>query len=350
MLSWIQGLRAAAVIAVVLFHAASIASDLPNFDNPLRPILNFGFAGVDLFFVISGFIMVHINRDRLGDSSFRVSFVYRRISRIFPSYFIAFVIAFIIYTYYYSLRLPCYGEDYLIQILNSLFLLPFGQAHCLIPQAWTLNHEFGFYLAFAGVFFLPSRFVRWCLVGWGITACLLTFVPSGVPPLLQKVSSIQLQFLLGCFVAFIPRPTLSRMAPAALAIGILGFAFSAWLVSSHAISPGRFDQRFLTFGVASAFLVAGAVGIERLVKLPAAIVLLGDASYAIYLVHLAAVLPLREGMHVEALSNGGKLLWVGALVLVGLLAGLAFHLLLERPLQQLRTAVWPSRRSNSPVH
>lgn len=334
MLNGVQVVRGGAALLVALFHVASVSSELRAGDL-LKPFLAFGFAGVDLFFVVSGFIMVHANSRHAGDAERRGNFILRRFWRVMPAYWIAWALAAAIFTFIYSFPPPCYRENIALEMLGSFVLAPIGEPHCYIPQAWTLNHELAFYLLFSVFFFLP-RGRLWAFAAWAMAALFLAILAEPASTV-SRVASIQLMFLLGCASALVPTTAARRLWPLLLTVGFIVFAGAAWLVSAGSINPGRFDQR-LAFALAAFFLILGVIGAEDQVRWPRIAVLMGDASYAIYLIHLAAMLPLREMLRPATYTLAGQYVWIASLIVVSIAGGLMFHFFIERPILALRPA------------
>lgn len=242
----IQVLRAVAAIGVVLFHFT-------------KGSFWIGPAGVDLFFVISGFIMATVSPGRQAGS-----FLADRLWRIFPLYFVclaAFVPLVIID------RTAC-------QDMASLTLWPVWGDYCnayLVP-AWTLSLELFFYALVAATIARPAL----------LFALMLTLVAIGAAysaPLTRFIGHpMMLEFLLGFAIARLP---LNRRVSLAMLAAALGLA--------AAMLPIDFtgSARVLACGVPAAAIVYAALCHEELFArrafaLPA---LLGDASYSIYLVH-----------------------------------------------------------------
>jgi exopolysaccharide production protein ExoZ len=100
-------------------------------------------AGVDLFFVVSRFIMVYASKDAFGKPSEAIDFLQRRIIRIVPLYRIA--------TGAFMLLISHAIDKY---VLLSMFFVPFDPFPIVRP-GWTMNYEMAFYLLFAGLLWLP---------------------------------------------------------------------------------------------------------------------------------------------------------------------------------------------------
>ena len=151
----IQHLRAIAALSVALFHACQWSQ------------IDFGIgaAGVDLFFVISGFVMWTVTA---GREAAPLTFLRRRVIRVAPLYWIV-TLALVAGALVFPQRFP-EVEPRADHILLSLAFIqhmnPAGQPFPILAPGWTLNYEAVFYLVFASTLILPVRRriagLNWC--------------------------------------------------------------------------------------------------------------------------------------------------------------------------------------------
>jgi peptidoglycan/LPS O-acetylase OafA/YrhL len=223
----------------------------------------------------------------------------------------------------------CYPNDTLREITLSLLLLPQQGSHCFIPQAWSLNFEIYFYSIFSVVFFLVRSRVIPALTVWAMLSLL---VISGATGWFATFSAINLHFLLGCLVALVWSGSGERFAGTAVVLGIIWFAGSAWLNAIGAMSTEDVNHRLVQFGIGSAFLLYGVLAAESKWRVPRWAVLIGDASYSIYLVHLTTFIIFRR--LTEGLAQGPLMhtLWLCAIVAAGIVPGVLLHLFVEKPM------------------
>jgi exopolysaccharide production protein ExoZ len=286
----IQILRAAAALAIALLHSFQDAETLSGLTGggfamqhrlPLE-------AGVDLFFVISGFVMVYASRDMFGSAAHAAPFLRRRLARIVPIYFAVTIIYIAISLGGLAPVNRARPDGW--EIAASFLFIPWlsGQGPLVQPVyslGWTLNYEIFFYILFAA--FLPLRrsLAVPLLVG---LLMLLVLAGKFVPP-----SSVQLHFwtrsiiLEFGFGMVIGQMALSGVRPTRAQAAALAAIAVVWLGLAHA-RPEVLADRALQYGLPAALLVIGAlafndIGAER----PATRLLtrLGDASYAIYILH-----------------------------------------------------------------
>lgn len=283
-LASIQYLRGFAAVAVVVSHAAN---SLLGHEGHLLDF-DLGAYGVDVFFVLSGFIMFYTSFDlrmRPGD------FLVKRLIRIVPLYLILTTAMFamvVLLPRSFNRESP----DVVAYLASILFIPHWNpRAHNLEPligQGWTLNYEMFFYVLFALALFIRSRYNAFFVLP--VIALLVALGhqhPVENPAYLTYTDPLMLEFCLGIVVAaafkFGNAP--SSRWPAFL-FAILA-AITAYLYTFHADLHGLVSLRPVMIGIPCSLLVIAAVTLERSGRLPkwSYLLLLGDASYSLYLVH-----------------------------------------------------------------
>ena len=327
----IQFLRGAAALGVLIFHAVNRAGGT----------FGVGAAGVDVFFVISGFIMWVVT---CRTTPAPTQFLVRRAQRIIPLYWLVTLVtaaAALLAPSAFPAMTPTLGH-----VARSLLFIPHRDATGLIAPlivpGWTLDYEIFFYLLFALGLVAPARWRAWCITG-ALIALVLSR-PLGDPhnPIWATYTDpILLEFAAGLWLGwFWSKNRLpGRLGGVALlCLGLAGFAATA--VSGVDVSQAR----ILYWGLPAAALVTGAVSLERGGPIPrwTALEALGNASYSIYLVHgLAISGALRLLRPFGAVPPA--LLFTVAIV-AGVSSGLVCHQLLEKPLLRLLSASQRARR------
>ena len=306
----IQYLRGIAAMMVVWFHAAEqlpgVKALIPN---------TFGNSGVDLFFVISGFIMVVTTT---GATISPVEFMRRRIIRVVPLYWLltlAMVGA--------ALMAPGLFRTLIVTpvtLVESLLFVPHysnsfpAMAWPLLVPGWTLNFEMFFYLVFALSLALPSRWrmVSLALAFAALVSAGLLFGPFDSAPARVYTSLIMLEFVAG---AAIGRWWLRHGAEpprvVSVVLVVLGFGL---LLARDADPLGTWTQMIgavmVVFGALNSTFAKWHLSLLRA---------LGDSSYSLYLTHLFALGALRAvWAHVfgESIDMGS----IAAFMLIGLVA------------------------------
>ena len=310
----IQYLRAVAVLGVIAFHAFQWRTGA----------FNVGRSGVDLFFVISGVIMwrvTGVGETRPG------AFLWRRLTRVAPLYWVV-TLALAAVAALWPAFLPNVHPGTRHLLLSLAFiphLDPTGLPFPLLPPGWTLNYEAIFYLVFAAALFAPRRRQAWI-----VCAALFLIVAAGLilddPVYILGANPLMWEFAAGIAVAnFADMGALPgrRGGWALVAVGVAGLAIPAML--------GMFSElgRPFIWGVPAALIVAGALSVEEAggVWKSATVTLLGDASYAVYLVHLPA-----QALVAHTLGTANAWLFIPAAFAASIGMGLACHRWIETPL------------------
>ncbi|MGY2048377.1 acyltransferase family protein [Methylobacterium sp. JK268] len=330
-LDLLQALRAAAAVMVVLHHLGHELGTLG-----LRgegPAALPWWAGVDVFFVISGFIMVHATGPDYDRPGGRIRFLAHRVARVVPLYWLV-TLAFLAVALAAPRTLGDAGAALSPGFVAASFLFwpaarPDGTLQPLYGLGWTLNYEMFFYVVFAlGLGRGRVRTVAWIA---GLFALLIGLGAAIRPlpaPLAFWSDPIVVEFLLGAALGLIHRGggRLGRPVCVALGLGaVIGLASCGGGEVSGFARP-------LWAGVPAAMLVA-ASGLAERASAPRPVVALGDASYALYLVHPFALRAVREAATRLGLVPVLGGIGIGTLMLAGsIAAALLTYRLIERPL------------------
>lgn len=160
----IQALRGVAVLLVVLFHLKAIEKKYGGNNTILPDFFDFGIFGVDLFFVISGFIMVVVTKGKFQNTKQAFLFLYHRASRIYPTYWVYSILVLVVLIIRPSLVNNSQGNQ--TDILASFLLWP-SETLPLVMVGWTLIHEMYFYLGFFIILLMaPEKNVLKALTLW----------------------------------------------------------------------------------------------------------------------------------------------------------------------------------------
>jgi exopolysaccharide production protein ExoZ len=309
--------RALAALFVVLHHSFDATK---AFVTPppqwVQAIATSGYLGLDFFFVLSGFIITHVHSADAYGTTAAARYLGKRCRRIYIPYLPVSIMMIVFYVAFpFVSKRP---DDW--SVLTSLTLIPTARAPAL-SVAWTLIHEMIFYL-----FFLLSYFTRHFVLlvaGW-VAAIVLVWACDWVPPnplLGYFLAPINLELVAGMAAALVAHKLPLPSWPLLLFFGVLGAA--AFLLS------GADESARVWFGFALVPLVLSLVMLEQQKLIPSirTMLLLGNASYAIYLVHyplVAAVVRATSPLQSWPVS-------FLACLLAGVLAGLVYHWLIEKP-------------------
>jgi peptidoglycan/LPS O-acetylase OafA/YrhL len=354
----LQILRCVAAVMVLFSHLEQeTASGRVGGVGPVHDVTGISWAsGVDVFFVVSGFIMYRLTADRFGRGAYALEFLKRRFIRIVPLYWI--FTSLMLAAIEFAPGRVRHADAGLSRVLFSYLFLPTSRADGLVMPVlaigWTLNLEVLFYLAYGAALTAPKR------IGLGLLAAgfLLMAAFGGraaaiLPPLGFWSQPIILEFPLGLFLAHLWGDRglrIGRGAQAALVV--VAFALMAVLdrLATPVLGPlpAGFqppDWSRWMWGGLPAFLLCAALMLGPAIGgVPGkALAQGGDASYALYLSHpfvlnLVALLWVR----LAAPASGWAYLAAGMTACIA--AALAVHALVERPiLSVLRRRFEPAR-------
>lgn len=345
----LQALRGVACLMVFFLHLAVWEKSF----GIARPLLGsfvwYGYAGVDLFFVLSGFLITHTQFHHLGRPAAVPGYLFRRWWRLYPTFWVVMLLGVGFQLLSHG-QLPYYpapdGPGPRTRWLLWLTLLPCRVPNLYTPPAWSLSYEVMFYLAFAGLFLLPRRLAPWALAAWGVGVSIAAWAIGPVNAakdvwLAHAVSPFVWEFLLGCGVAWAVRAGFNGYGRLAVFAGV-GWGAAWVLTSADPKSPtdvaANLFWRVGAFGPASALVVYGMVATEVQTgrRLPRWLERLGDASYSVYLFHspvCAAVYTMTLAWWKHTFFP--HLLWLAIQILVGVGGGVLLHRLVEGPLLNL---------------
>jgi peptidoglycan/LPS O-acetylase OafA/YrhL len=312
-LAQLDGLRGLAALAVALHHVFLLFARWPLSGGPISILINwltaFGWTLVDLFFVLSGYVFAHVYlaSGLLTTSRGRIEFVVARFARLYPLHLAALVLFAVV-----DRGNPA---NTAAAFLSHLSLLPLAffpfAATSYDGAAWSLSVEAVCYVIFV---VMASAGHRAVVVGTALFAglgmvLLACYGAVGDPTVADMLRRGFMGFFLGQGL-WLARARLARLPVVLLLAGVVGgFAMQSWLP----VMP------VLPLGLAawpSALLLA----LRWQVMGSRPLVWLGDRSYAIYLLNLTIILPVRQFVDASALSPvvlaALELAMVGAILVV----------------------------------
>jgi exopolysaccharide production protein ExoZ len=327
----IQYLRAVAALSIVFFHAKE---QFPGFQAIFPSDLSS--AGVDIFFVISGFIMVFIT-DR-GDRDVP-KFMWNRIIRVAPLYWFYTLLTVFGYTIAAGLFRGG-GLTFEHVILSMLFIPHYNPGSMTIgpfvKAGWTLDYEMFFYFVFAMSMLIDDRH-RIFLTGTflSLLVAIGVFQFPWLPAELQFYGNdILLEFVAGMLLCRIYQT--GKLKP----INFIKVCLLVIIILTFIVQPSAqlLDWRSIRFGIPAVWIVAGMLSVERFIpelRLP---LLLGNASYSIYLAHFIGIAILRylyPRLGIPTVGLFSTLAFISIALVVGSLCGIISHLWIEKPLLNL---------------
>jgi len=333
----LQYLRAVAALLVVYSHACV---QVPEYKAQL---VVFGSFGVDIFFVISGFIMMYISKP----SHTPKAFIINRVRRVVPLYwFFTLLLAAILFVMPSIFSKTELQMDVLIQSL--LFVPHFSQAHPgeiwpLLAPGWSLIYEMYFYALFALSLFAVQRF-RLALISFVIVVLFglahLSSMNGSVGPFTEFFKDqVVFEFIFGMLLAYAWQQGFKLTNVAGTAMAITSLAYLIFHSQQRGIASVDEPLHVLAYGIPAATMVTGIL----FMKLPVNKIglLLGDASYALYLSHIF-VLGLLKVILVPILGTdqSAALLFVAISLIVCTLVSVPVHLIIDNWLLRQERFDW----------
>lgn len=347
MLANIQALRALAALLVVFVHMKVLAgmAGLP------ASVMNFGNCGVDVFFVISGVIMVFTVQRR---ETRAWDFLAHRIARITPLYWLITLVVFL--TAVVAPGLLHDTRASLPDLVRSLLFIPYvrpdGLMEPVVFVGWTLNYEMAFYVLFALTMLVRPRSTSFalCIAAIGAAAAARAIFHPQDRLVDFYVYPIILEFAAGMAIGWaMPRLRVDRrLVPLVAGAAV---ACLAGLVLGGVVFPQV--NRAFAAGLPAAGLVISAIVLERSgwrVRSPLAL-RLGDASYSIYLTHFFLAQAATRIAARLGLGGPAEIALVVAFVMAGVcVLGLCVFAFVEKPLTRAaRDLVLGRRGAKRPV-
>jgi peptidoglycan/LPS O-acetylase OafA/YrhL len=307
----LSGLRIVAAVWVVLFHFRPLLEQAaPGFRSALAPVLNCGAQGVDLFFILSGFVLTWNYLDRMGQTwSTRATlhFLWLRLARVWPVYLVTLHLAaaWIIFTLHVG-HVPSPVADQLTAVsyvrqvlLVQLWFQPFFDGSSWDGPAWSISAEWLAYLMFGGLVLIVFRIAAatrargllWLAVAASLPPLLLLSVTGLFYTPWSWLPRIVMQFTAGALAcAAVRKLRLSdraRRGAGLLSVVLLGAIVGAlyWLDANPPAkihdASGFVDVLFVPL------VVTLAVGLGSLPRLLSTrvMVYLGHISFGLYMVH-----------------------------------------------------------------
>ena len=344
MLVQLQYMRAIAALLVVYFHAI-LQLRVVDPSAMLGAAL-FGKSGVDVFFVLSGFVMWVTTT---GKPITPLQFYGKRIRRIVPLYWsVTIAAAFVAFAFPQILKSTVFNLQH---IAASLAFLPWinpadpeGKMIApLIVPGWTLNYEMYFYLLFGALLLVNQRWRLGLLVAALAAIVALCFLaPVQNTATIFYSNLIVFEFAAGMVLGhlYLERRRIGTIAAVALAT----VSTAALLISDFLELP---YERLLTVGVPAILIVFAMISIDftkfREIRL---LRFLGDASYSIYLTHIFVLAGWR--MLSNHLPDGilrNEYVLVASMLLASCIVGALVHLLFEMPVDRYLSG----RKQKQPV-
>lgn len=341
----LQVMRGIAAFAVAIYHTHIILAK-PVYGGKIlfAPVASLGWSGVNFFFILSGFIIVYAHNGDIGRPDKATHYIWRRFSRVYPIYWV--LLGVYVAASWVGIGHPDFGWSP-VNLLSSFLLIRLNSDLTLPLQvAWTLFYEIMFYAAFLtlilnrwlgiGIFALwISAIIYFSLIkgdgepGWHLHVWNFYFVAGAVTYFLFK--KLPNQWDIWIFVA---------------GIGMLLVCALTDILGPRLDDVQRIPWKLMVLILPFAMILLGGVLLERHRdwKAPDLLLLLGNASYAIYLVHSPVISVLAQ-INARLLGDSlpDSILFLAILIL-SVSAGVVAHLILEKPTLALLQKYWNARQ------
>lgn len=363
----IQFLRSLAALLVVMAHlhphfykSGGLLSAVFGF------FVQFAYAGVDIFFVISGYVIWISSHSYQGKES-SIRFIYNRATRIFLGYWPYLILYFLVLFFLASDKLA--DVDY----VGSIFLTQIGIHKLLIPIAWSLTYEMYFYLCFTFLLLLPRKYLALAIKSLFLLIVLIQgyhilfndiYAPENfvyLPFYLTFMTSpFCLEFLTGCLLGMYFESGRIKHLKSLGALAVLVFATGfyyqqTYILPTGLLAQGYFlPQRILFWGTTSVLLVAIFIELNKrgVIIMKRTSALLGGASYSIYLSHMPIIFLLKEFGFFTTFQNIAVLQELSVLVVLAIIIGYSVlhYWYIEQPLLKTSKRIWQALNSKRKVN
>lgn len=361
MIKSIQYLRFLAAFIVIFAHSNAQMYGIS------AKYTNMGGFGVDLFFVISGFIMPFIifggryrgQAPEIGAAEFMA----RRVSRIWPMYFLATAAVVVLSWMVANGKFSDVGAEFayhynayrvnLAWVFDSL-TFTHGADAPVLGTGWTLQVEFMFYSAIAvillskpeNLFQLEARLAAlfalfFFISSIGVSAS--SFAKAYATPMI-------IEFAFGMIIYRLYSAEVLIEKKLAILLGIGAFIAFIFIEVTSLTQWGGHFNRPIMWGGCAFFIVWSALSLEKYISENKTLLLLGDSSYSLYLVHYIIGPVIFHYWHNYSLAESIPLwAYLSMFIVVCHLAGIACHLYLEKPINSTIRKIKIGRRASSPA-
>lgn len=323
MIKNIQLLRGIAAIMVILHHSVQTSNNYGYQTRFTSFFENWGASGVDIFFVISGFIMVYIDNKR---QSTPISFFIQRFTRISPSYyFLTFLIAMT------TALIPNAVNSIDNSFSNILYSITYtsifiNQQNPLVYVGWTIEYEMLFYILFS-LSIILSKSSNLKVLFTSIFIILLIWL---------GINNIALNFISGMVIGLIHQNVkihniFMRKEGAMMFILMIGIALHiSSLLVNFPDGTRSTDNRVYYFSLSSAIIILSSLYIRPIQNSIA--IKIGDASYSIYLIQvlsIPATYKALDSLSVQHFLSSDLIILISTSV--SILCGMIFYYIFEKP-------------------
>lgn len=330
-LNLVQLVRALAIIFVLIGHLNSLFYAQFSYDWFDMGVWG-RTGGVDLFFVISGFMITYLYSRYIGDAKKAQTFFKKRILRIVPLYWIVTIGAASLFYIF-----PQLGEEKDRSIINTIESLFFINPDPTLIVAWSLSHIILFYLLFSLLIMKP-KIMKIVLSLWFASSILLQmFNLHSTSRLTEFLFGINnLEIWVGALVAYLIKNHTIKYEKSLFAFGVLLF-LAVW---SNNFNHFIHIEMPIFYCIASFLVLLSIVSfdLKKTIKIPSSLTYIGNSSYSIYLIHgpflQFYILIFKKIGIIDMLGYNLSMLII---TLITIITGTLVYRFLENPLNQFLT-------------
>jgi peptidoglycan/LPS O-acetylase OafA/YrhL len=341
-LQLLRGIAALAVVCHHTFRAVTVNRPsellLPDSYISMSAIfVELGAMGVDLFFILSGFLMIYISDPYTEGKKSTVDFLANRLIRVWPLY-----LAVTLYSCYSIVKNLHYGGSAFdlqpVRLLSFFFVPSFNEHGGLQPilgVGWTLNYEAFFYLIFAVSLAFRSVSLLKLTAGLVLVSYAVgAFFPKNSAAHVFLFNSVILEFILGAGLAtgYVRGIIPNLREWVWLALGLTTLAVFARY-------PAESSFRLVTRGIPAALIFIFILMSDKKISWPRWLLLVGNSSYSIYLIHIPVIYFVTPRILGKMSRLGFQSMAAEVAALIGIASaifmGIAGHFVLEKPLTRL---------------
>jgi exopolysaccharide production protein ExoZ len=335
----IQFLRGFAALAVVIHHTGGYVKRYYEPHLLMGDYFGIGFAGVDLFFVISGFIIHFTSKNYLNNPYKLTEYLKKRFVRVFPIFWFVTIFLFLsgwVMKFVFKMDFFSIGYPHTLKAYLETFTL-FPLHFAINPVTWTLSYELFFYLCFSlliiskYLWFIPIgilliSFYNIFIINSGIDLNYYNFVFSGY----------NFEFMLGYLICqFYDKIQL----PNWVMFLLLSVAISIVLYFGYDVSDVDSYQRILIFGVPSGMILFSLLHLEKngFIKFHHIWIEMGNASYALYLIHFPMMLLMNKIPRIVGYRFNAQqeIIYSYFIIICIVFTSIYVHKWIEKPLSKL---------------
>lgn len=317
----LQALRGLAAILVMLFHYRFyLRSQVENGTTIWDALFGWGIIGVDIFFIISGFIMVYTTQNYTQSLFSTKRFLINRAIRIFPMYYIGLLITFLLSGAMSTFHYPEKVQNLLSALTFTVYKTDITPHYIddggMYNIRWTLNYEVYFYMAFSVCLLVKHRLLS--LIGFSaFMICLIPAIagfqpttsiqgyPFHSPTLGLLTNPVFLEFIIGAIVGYL----YLKLKNITSSTKIQAIASFISLTLFMYVIYGIYNESLRAFNTESAIILGVFILFitlaDPLLKkyIPHILTYLGDISFSLYLLHGAIGSAVMKRMEPFELSN-----------------------------------------------